>query len=55
GSHENETYYVIIVVGENSHEKMSRYVINIIKQEDLDTEKVHVASVTDKIQTEGSY
>ncbi|SFB05677.1 OmpA family protein, partial [Algoriphagus aquimarinus] len=55
GSHENETYYVIIVVGENSHEKMSRYVINIIKQENLDTNKVDVASVSDKIKMEGSY
>lgn len=55
GTFENGPYYVIIVVGENEHEKFSRYLLNIIKQDKLDTDKVDVASVTDKMESEGSY
>lgn len=53
GSYKDDPYYVIVVVGEDRRDNNSRYLLNIIRQENLDTDKVDVASVTDKLETEG--
>lgn len=55
GSYENDPYYVVIVVGEDRRNNNSRYLLNIIRQEKLDTDKVDVTSVTDKLETEGRF
>lgn len=55
GSYENDPYYVIVVVGEDRRDNNSRYLLNIIRQENLDTDKVDVTSVTDRLETEGRF
>ena len=55
GTYENKPYIVSLVVGDDSRNNTTRYAINVVQVEELDTDKVNVTSVTDKLQTEGRY
>ena len=55
GTYENKPYIVSLVVGDDNRNNTARYAINVVQVEELDTDKVDVATVTDKLQTEGRY
>ncbi len=55
GTHENKPYIVSIIVGDDKRENAARYAINVVQVDELDTDKVDVASVTDRLQAEGRY
>ncbi len=55
GTYENEPYVVSIVIGDDSRNNITRYNIDIVREELLDTDKVDVASVSEKLESEGRY
>lgn len=55
GTHDNKPYVVSLVIGDDKRNSTARYAINIVQVEELDTEKVNVATVSDKLQREGRY
>jgi OOP family OmpA-OmpF porin len=55
GTFQNEPYIVSIIVGDDNRTNTARYLINIVKIEELDTDKVDVSSVTDKLKAEGRF
>lgn len=55
GTYENSPYIVSLLVGDDSRNNTARYAINVVKVDELNTDKVDVASVTDKLQSEGRY
>lgn len=55
GTYENKPYLVSLVVGDDNRNNTARYVINVVQIEELDTDKVDVVAVTDKLETDGRY
>lgn len=55
GTHENKPYIVSIVVGDDKRGNIARYAINVVEVDELDTDKVDVATVTDRLKAEGRY
>lgn len=55
GTHENKPYIVSVVVGDDKRENAARYAINVVQVDELDTDKVDIATVTDRLQAEGRY
>ncbi|GAA4446088.1 OmpA family protein [Ravibacter arvi] len=55
GQFQNNPYLVSLVVGDAGTENAARYAINFVRREKLDTDKVDVSAVTDRLQKEGRY
>jgi OOP family OmpA-OmpF porin len=55
GTYLNKPYLVSLVVGEESRTNSARYAINIVQIEELDTDKIDVATVTSQLQNEGRF
>ncbi len=55
GTKEGEPYIVSLVVGDDSRNNSARYAINVVKVEELDTDKVDVASVSESLEKDGRF
>lgn len=53
GTYEDNLYTVVLTVGDYNQD--TRYILEIVKSEKLDTDKVDVATVSDQLDTEGKF
>ncbi|WPR75187.1 OmpA family protein [Algoriphagus sp. NG3] len=55
GTSDGESYIVSLVVGDDSRSNSARYAINVVKVEELDTDKVDVVSVSESLEKDGRF
>ena len=53
GTYEDNLYTVVLTVGDYNQD--TRYILEIVKSEQLDTDKVDVATVSDQLETDGKF